>query len=108
MLHHVFNWRIFSALDNAYPNKYKPWELRKVSHGFWTKEKSREAIKWMVEDKLECNIFNFRKKIRESIFRENGLGAMIDIIYHSSFIEALTDVYPEIKWKSIVYNRKQK
>lgn len=52
----VFSDNYFNILDNAYPNKFKPWFFKKVKfYSYWKQEneginRSREAIKWMVEE----------------------------------------------------------
>lgn len=89
MLMQVFNDSPFLAINNAYPNKYKPWELSKCP-SIWDKNLAREATTWMVKEKLGGSL----EKITNAVFKKHGLYGMLSTIYgHSSYL-ALKDAFP--------------
>lgn len=50
MLVKVFNGSPYLAIENAYPGKFKPWELPCVSNSFWNLKTAKEATIWLIED----------------------------------------------------------
>lgn len=45
----------YTMLNDLYPNRFKEWELQKVSPGFWTKERGLEALRWTIEEKEQLS-----------------------------------------------------
>ena len=45
----LFNASPYLAIDNAYPGKFKQWDLPSVSKKFWNMETAREATIWLIE-----------------------------------------------------------
>lgn len=82
MLEATFGRSPFKALDNAYPNKYKEWELKHVSKNLWTDgEKRKEAIEWLL-DKVQKNSF---EELTNMDFLENGLAGLLDALYKKEY-----------------------
>ena len=94
MLICCFNGVVYDAIDNAYPNKFKPWEFKKLEMGKWTEKNSKEATKWLIEEKLKLTDEEIKNKLSFKIFKENGLGTMLDITYKSNPYNAINSVYP--------------
>lgn len=88
-----FNSSIYEVLNNAYPNKFKPWEFKKIVVGKWNEEKRKEAVKWLIEEKLKLSDEELKKKLSVKSFKENGLGGLLDEHFHSIY-EAVNSVYP--------------
>lgn len=58
MLEYVFDRSPFRAINNAYPGKYKPWELHCIPKGFWKEENNRsEALRYLLEH-TQYNLYN--------------------------------------------------
>lgn len=85
---------LFKVIDNAYPGKYKPWELAVVGHGFWTDENCRCAIKWLVEEKLEIDTDAAGKKIMIKDFNDHGLMGLLNVKFANSPVKAIEFAYP--------------
>lgn len=89
------NKSIYEIINIAYPNTFLPWELKRVSNNYWTEENAIEAIKWLVEEKL-----NIRKeediprKITQSVFAEHGLERILQLFFNKSTYKAINAAYP--------------
>ncbi|TVX99004.1 hypothetical protein [Paenibacillus cremeus] len=107
MLHTVFNGSPFAALDAAYPDKLKPWELRKVPQHFWSLETSVDAVRWLIEEKLKWSEMDIKKSLSESIFVRNNLSGMLQHVFKDSPYAAINAAYPG-KFKPIDFKGKPK
>ena len=93
MLQILYNSSPFQAINDVYPNKFKPWEFH--IKNYWKNESlktAREAVKWLVKEKLKTNA----KKIyliRRKDFLNHSLGQMLKVFYENSHIKALEDVF---------------
>lgn len=94
MLTCCFNNSPFAAINLAYPNKFKPWEFSICPKRYWTKETSIEAIKWLVEEKLNLSDDELKENLSNRLFIDNGLGGMINIVYNYSPFAAINSAYP--------------
>lgn len=74
MLQMCFNGSPYQALNSAYPNKFKCWELPCVPQGFWnSKENCIAALKWVVKNKFNMQYDLARKKLTRNILYEYRL-----------------------------------
>ena len=103
MLDICFNDSPYQAINTAYPNKYKEWEFKQVPQGFWSKEKGIEATKWLVEDKLKLSDKELKERLSYKLFKNNGLGGMLDICFNGSPYLAINTAYPS-KFKEWEFN----
>lgn len=94
MLTSCFNGDSYNAINNAYPNKFKPWEFKKIYMNNWTMENSKEATRWLVEEKLKFSDDELKDKLSYKTFKDNGLGSMLDIFYKKNAYNAINDIYP--------------
>jgi len=95
MLDVVYESSPFSALDDAYPDKYKPWELNVVSRNYWNEERAIVAIKWMVEEKLRLNPETDILNIKIETFQKYGLSAPMQKYYSQNPKKAIRAAYPD-------------
>ncbi|SHH23881.1 hypothetical protein [Clostridium grantii] len=67
MLQRCFNSSPFEAINSAYPNKFKAWELPKVPRCFWdSKENCVAALNWLVTEKLNISLTDKSYKLKRT------------------------------------------
>lgn len=77
MLEYVFGRSPFLAIDNAYPDKYKAWELTCIPKHFWEEEKNRNsALAWLLDKTGKIKI----NELTNKDFLNNGLGGLMDYL----------------------------
>lgn len=101
MLQSLFDCSPYKALNFIYPDRFHPWELSKIPQNYWNIKNAREAIKWMIERKLQWNYEDITGKISPYFFSIYRLDNMLKIIYDGSIYNALKDVYPDKDWKKV-------
>lgn len=94
MLKNVFDDCGYKALDNAYPGRFKPWEIVQVPFKFWTKETGKEAMIWLIEEKLKWNDEQVCKNLTRKVFAEYKLRGMLELCFNNSTYLALEYTYP--------------
>ncbi len=94
MLTNVFDGSSYAAINNAYPEKYKPWQFANVPNSYWTKETAAEATIWLIEEKLKWSEEELLKKLSTKTFYDNGLRGMLDSVLNSSPYAAIDNAYP--------------
>ena len=94
MLAVLFNDSPYRAIENAYPGKFKPWELPSVPQKFWNLETAKEATIWLIEEKLKWSDEDVKQKLSRKIFRENSLGGMLVILFNDNSYFAIENAYP--------------
>lgn len=92
LLNSKYNNSPYLALNELFPNKYKIWEVSKVSKGYWlSKENCRVATLWLI-DKLNLSYDNLNETLTKEDFYNNGLGCMIKTAYKDSPYLAIYDI----------------
>lgn len=87
---------IYDIVNTAYPNKFRPWEFKQISAGYWGEDEHiSEAVKWLVEEKLKCKEDEIPKKISKSLLvkfnldyvcrRVGGIYELVNIAYPNKF-----------------------
>ena len=100
-----FNGSPYAALNALYPGKFKQWELKQACLGLWQERENRvEAIRWLVEEKLQLTPCELKKTLSKKIFVDNGLEGLLNGSYNGSPVEAIKDAYPD-EYKSWDFNR---
>lgn len=96
MLEYVFNRSPFRAINNAYPGKYKPWELHCIPKGFWKEENNRaEALRYLLEHTQKTKI----NELTNKDFFKYGLGGLMDYLLKYN-------LYKKLDLREIeIYNR---
>lgn len=94
LLNIVFKGSPFEALNAAYPNQFKVWELNNTPMNFWNEETGVQATKWLIEEKLKWTENDIKEKLLHKTFVENGLGGMLETLYHYCPWRAINAAYP--------------
>lgn len=101
MLSQVHNDSVFSALNAAYPDKYKPWDLKRVSVNFWKYEQNViNALTWLINDKLHLSSREVPNKLTIDVLVQNGFSGMLRW-YHGIPYHVLEHMYPDIDWEQV-------
>ena len=94
MLTILFNGSPYGAIENAYPGKFKQWELPSVPKNFWNMETAREATIWLIEEKLKWSDDDIKQNLSLNIFKENSLVGMLFVLFNNSPYFAIENAYP--------------
>lgn len=94
MLQVCFNGSPFEAINTTYSGKFKPWEFNQVPRSYWTKEKGIEAVRWLIEEKLQLTSEQLKEKLSIKMFKENKLDGMLNTCFNGSTYEAINTAYP--------------
>ena len=94
MLTILFNSSPYLAIENAYPGKFKPWELPSVQKKTWNMETAKEATMWLIEEKLKWGDEDVRRNLSKNTFKENSLVGMLDVLFNGSPYFAIENAYP--------------
>lgn len=97
MLHHYFNYKPFDAINIAYPNKFKQWELKGSPKNYWNKETAKQACDWLFNEKLLWNINDIKNNISLNTFLDNNLNGLLAKYKNSPYL-LLKDVYSNENW----------
>ncbi len=108
MIQHVYNYSSYSAINSAYPDKYKPWQFEHVPKSYWTKERAVEATIWLIEEKLKWSEEELLKKLSTKTFYDNGLRGMLTQVFVNSPYAAINNAYPGKYVKSDFYGYRNK
>lgn len=95
MLYAVYNRSIIDALESAYPGRFKPWQFRRVPNGYWTKETAKEAVNWLVEEKLKITDDELiLEYFDEKILSKYGMGTMFSNLFQKNIYLLFENAYP--------------
>lgn len=94
MLQCVYGGSPYRAICDVYPNKLKAWELKNVPIGFWDECTAREAIKWLIEDKLNLSLNEDKYLGLQKEFIKHGLGYLLSDKFENSPYLAMDFAYP--------------
>ena len=94
MLSNLFKNSPYLAIENAYPGKFKQWELSGVSKSFWNMETAKEATIWLIEENLKWSDEDIKEKLSANIFEKNSLGGMLVILFNDNPYFAIENAYP--------------
>ena len=94
MANSIYGCKVYDIINHAYPNRFKPWEMKNSPMNTWNRETAIEATKWMIEEKLQWNEEDIKDKLTKHTFIDHGLIGMVSIIYKNSIYDIINDVYP--------------
>src|SRR3712207_9227798 len=83
----------YRAINNAYPNKFKPWELKRTPAKFWNKETSYEFIRWFIEEKNNWTDEEIKNNFSKTLLINMGFDAPMDRMKEDTF-EIINKLYP--------------
>lgn len=89
-----FNGSSYNLINKIYPNKFKPWETISKPRYYWNIETGKEAIKWMIEEKLKWSDEDIKEKYNSNTFKQFKLASMLDIVFNNSPFKAINATYP--------------
>lgn len=90
----VFNNSMYEAINTSYPNRFKPWELA-LPRTYWNFESAKEAMKWLVEEKLQFDPKEALSKLSYEDVYSNNLRAMLEIGFKTNLEEAIKLTFPK-------------
>jgi len=89
MLSIAYNGCLNPPLHDAYPDRFKEWQLRVAPNGYWTAENSLDALKWTIEVKEQL------KQVYEiSWLRKHNLSTPLKVFWNTQPFTMLNDLYP--------------
>lgn len=92
MIQSCFNSSPFEAINSAYPNRFKEWQLPNVPRNFWnSKENCINATIWLIEEKLKIDIPTATQKLSYKHFKDHNLLSLCAKHTLTKLIEMLED-----------------
>ena len=107
MLKDVFDSNLFEAINSAYPNKFKPYELLGIPKNYWNIEMGKDAIKWMIEEKLMWSNEDIKENYCFKIIKQFKFEKMLKDVFNGNLFEAIDSAYPN-KFKEVDFYRVSK
>lgn len=93
MLKQLFNGSPYNALNNAYPNKFKAWELKITPSNYWNRETVYEFIKWLIEEKYKLTDKAIKAIFNKTWASNKGYDCVMDFIEDDT-ITIINNLYP--------------
>lgn len=98
MLSNRHNNSTYQAVNETYPERFKPWEFERVPLNYWCgpdgQKHAEEAMKWLIEDKLQIDSWEIPQKLRHKEFRKYRLLGMLKFCYENKVYNAVNALYP--------------
>jgi len=97
LLSHRFNHSSYQAMNYLFPDKWKPWEFRNITNGFWKDPQNvREGLKWFVDmcikDGIIQEVSDLANKNLHNLMTQYNV-ARIHLLYNVPFL--LSMIYGE-------------
>jgi len=86
----------FDIIDEIYPNKVYPWELKmsSVSSSYWSVKENRIiAVRWLIRDKLKFSHDEVLNILSLEHFYDSKLSTLICDCYNKSIASAITEAF---------------
>ena len=104
----VYEWANrsrFKLIELAMPGKFKAWQFDEIDSWLESKDLktcAREALMWLMNDKLQCSRGDIPSLLNKQVFIDNGLEALLDKFDGSCF-RLVDQVYPGIfkQWQFV-------
>ncbi|WAH36488.1 hypothetical protein [Alicyclobacillus dauci] len=111
MLKEVFLGSPYEAIEATYPGRFKQWQFSSMGNGYWNGPKglthAKEALKWLLFEKLNLEIDEIPYRVSGETFRKYGLGNMLKQVFHGSVSKALNLIYPEQFTREVLLRAKK-
>lgn len=91
----VYRSSPYAMLNAAYPSRFEPWEIKYTPKGFWTKEKSLEILKEIIEEKERLTEYQLLKKYDSNWLTKNKLRGVCSRYFNDSPYQMLNAAYPD-------------
>jgi type IV pilus assembly protein PilB len=100
----LFNQNLFQVVENAYPQRFKPWQFNEQAD-LWKApdalETARQATEWLIKDRLHLDESKAAQHLSRRHFLNNGLGFMLGTLFNHSHFLALENTIEELKSNEI-------
>ncbi|WDL89777.1 hypothetical protein IUJ58_26325 (plasmid) [Priestia aryabhattai] len=100
----LYGWNYYEVIDNAYPEKFKPWEFRQAPRTYWKGEEGKnhaiQAVRYTIEEKLNMPLRDIPLHVNSNFFKIHKLGGVFDLFGQSPF-HVMEAVYPGLfkRWQ---------
>ncbi|ARJ25849.1 hypothetical protein B7492_32975 (plasmid) [Bacillus mycoides] len=84
----------YEMLNDLYPNRFKEWQLQKVSKNFWTKEKGLEALRWTIEEKEQLTAEQLLRVYDIEWMKKHRIGMPVYEYWSNNPYLMLHELYP--------------
>lgn len=95
----------YALIELALPGKFKPWQFNETES--WLNNNTpeacaREALEWLMAEKLGCSRGDLPNMLNRSIFKENGLAPLLEK-FEDSCYKLVDEIYPGVfkQWQFI-------
>lgn len=105
LINTCFKGSIYELINNAYPNRFKPWEFPVIAEYYWNSRTVIEASKWLFEEKLGWTLQDIKQNISYSVFKQFNLDEMLECYCQNSIHSLLDLVYPGKFNNTLIYNK---
>jgi hypothetical protein len=100
----LFNQNLFQVIENAFPQRFKPWQFNEQAD-LWKApdalETAKEATHWLISERLHIDKGKAAQHISRRHFLNNGLGFMLGTLFNHSHFLALENAIEELKSNEI-------
>lgn len=100
----LFNQNLFLVIENAYPQRFKPWQFTE-QNDIWKSsealETARMATEWLISERLHIAPEKAAQHLTRRHFLNNGLGFMLGTLFNHSHFMALENSIEELKSNEI-------
>ncbi|NLF97338.1 MAG: Flp pilus assembly complex ATPase component TadA [Candidatus Riflebacteria bacterium] len=100
----LFNQNLAQVIENAYPERFKPWQFNEQSD-LWKSpeamETARQATEWLINDRLHITPEKAAQHLTRRHFINNGLGQMLGSLFNHSHFMALENCIEVLKTNEI-------
>lgn len=100
----LFNQNIFMVIENAYPQKFKPWQFNEHTE-IWKSsealETAKQATDWLITERLHLTHEKAPGHLTRRHFLNNGLGFMLGTLFNHSHFMALENSIHALKTNEI-------
>lgn len=90
----IYNGSVFAMVNDAYPNRFKPWDLKVVPMSYWNEQTAVEALRYVIEEKLKLDEDELLKVYNFKFLKKHRLSGMCKQVYGKSPYAALNAAYP--------------
>lgn len=89
--------QLYELFNQSFPHyNFKKWEFNNTQ---LNDEESREAVVWLIQEKLRWDLNYTVHNITIKHFNDNGLRTVIQKKYMNSLYKALKDAFPNYDWR---------
>jgi type IV pilus assembly protein PilB len=95
----------FKLIEMVLPGQFKPWQFNEIENWLENNDKNycaREALEWLMSEKLGCSRGDLPAMLNRHIFKDNGLGKLLELFDDSCF-KLVNAVFPNVfkQWQFI-------